>query len=52
MELTADFSQRVAVHAAQLPWLASPIHWVDRCMLDRPLRARQPLFCGSGSVVR
>ena len=34
MELTADFSQRVAVHAAQLPWVASPIRWVDRCMLD------------------
>jgi anti-sigma factor ChrR (cupin superfamily) len=35
MELNADFSQRVAVHAAQLPWVASPIAGVDRRMLDR-----------------
>jgi hypothetical protein len=35
MELNADFSQRVAVHAAQLPWVASPIVGVDRWMLDR-----------------
>lgn len=35
MELNADFSQRVAVHAARLPWVASPIHGVDRRMLDR-----------------
>jgi hypothetical protein len=35
MELNADFSQRVAVHAAQLPWVASPIVGVDRRMLDR-----------------
>src|SRR3954451_12085317 len=35
MELNADFSQRVAVHAARLPWLASPIAGVDRRMLDR-----------------
>jgi hypothetical protein len=34
MELTADFSQRVTVRAAQLPWVASPIRRVDRCMLD------------------
>jgi anti-sigma factor ChrR (cupin superfamily) len=35
MELNADFSQRVAVHAARLPWVASPIAGVDRHMLDR-----------------
>src|SRR6516225_11262517 len=35
MELNADFSQRVAVHAARLPWVASPIAGVDRRMLDR-----------------
>jgi hypothetical protein len=35
MELNADFSQRVAVHAARLPWVASPIPGVDRRMLDR-----------------
>jgi len=35
MELNADFSQRVAVHTARLPWVASPIAGVDRRMLDR-----------------
>jgi anti-sigma factor ChrR (cupin superfamily) len=35
MELNADFSHRVAVHAARLPWIASPIAGVDRRMLDR-----------------
>ena len=35
MELNADFSRRVAVHAARLPWVASPIVGVDRRMLDR-----------------
>ena len=35
MELHADFSQRAAVHAAALPWVASPIAGVDRRMLDR-----------------
>lgn len=35
MELNADFSKRVAVHAAQLPWVASPMKGVDRRMLDR-----------------
>lgn len=35
MKLNADFSQRVAVHAARLPWVASPIPGVDRRMLDR-----------------
>jgi hypothetical protein len=35
MELNSDFSQRVAVHAARLPWVASPIVGVDRRMLDR-----------------
>lgn len=35
MELNADFSQRVAMHAARLPWVSSPIAGVDRRMLDR-----------------
>lgn len=35
MELNADFSQRVAVHAAKLPWVASPVAGVERRMLDR-----------------
>jgi hypothetical protein len=35
MELNADFSQRVAVHAAELPWMPSPMAGVDRRMLDR-----------------
>lgn len=35
MELNADFSQRVAVHAAKIPWKNSPMPGVDRRMLDR-----------------
>ena len=35
MELNADFSRRVAVHAAQLPWVRSPTAGVERRMLDR-----------------
>lgn len=35
MELNADFSQRVAVHAARLAWLPSPMAGVERRMLDR-----------------
>jgi hypothetical protein len=35
MQLNADFSTRVAVHAARLAWLPSPIPGVDRRMLDR-----------------
>src|SRR5271155_2513979 len=35
MELHSDFSRRVAVHAAQLPWVASPMAGVERRMLDR-----------------
>jgi anti-sigma factor ChrR (cupin superfamily) len=35
MELNADFSQRVVVHAARLPWVASPMPGVARRMLDR-----------------
>jgi anti-sigma factor ChrR (cupin superfamily) len=35
MELNADFSQRVVVHAARLRWLPSPVAGVDRRMLDR-----------------
>jgi anti-sigma factor ChrR (cupin superfamily) len=35
MEINADFSQRAVVHAAQLPWVPSPIAGVERHMLDR-----------------
>lgn len=35
MELNADFSRRVAVHAARVPWVASPMPGVERRMLDR-----------------
>jgi hypothetical protein len=35
MELNADFSQRVAVHAARLGWTPSPVRGVERRMLDR-----------------
>ena len=35
MELNADFSQRVVVHAAKLAWTPSPIAGVERRMLDR-----------------
>lgn len=35
MELNADFTQRVVVHAARMPWVASPIAGVERRMLDR-----------------
>jgi anti-sigma factor ChrR (cupin superfamily) len=35
MELNADFSTRVAIHAARLGWTPSPIAGVDRRMLDR-----------------
>jgi anti-sigma factor ChrR (cupin superfamily) len=35
MEINADFSMRVAVHSARMPWVPSPIAGVDRRMLDR-----------------
>lgn len=35
MELNADFSRRALMHAARLPWIASPIPGVERRMLDR-----------------
>jgi ChrR Cupin-like domain len=35
MELNADFTRRVAVHAAQLPWVPSPVAGIERRMLDR-----------------
>ena len=35
MNLNADFSCRVAVHGASLPWVASPMAGVERRMLDR-----------------
>jgi anti-sigma factor ChrR (cupin superfamily) len=35
MELNADFSKRVVVHAARLSWSRSPIVGVERRMLDR-----------------
>ena len=35
MQINADFSQRVAVHASRLPWVPSPMAGVERRMLDR-----------------
>lgn len=35
MKLHADLSQRASVHAAELPWQASPIAGVERRMLHR-----------------
>ncbi|MGI9521912.1 MAG: cupin domain-containing protein [Hyphomicrobiaceae bacterium] len=35
MQLNADFSQRVSVHAVTMGWKASPMPGVDRRMLDR-----------------
>ncbi|MBV9078110.1 MAG: cupin domain-containing protein [Methylobacteriaceae bacterium] len=35
MELNANFAERVAVHAARLPWIPSPMPGVERRMLDR-----------------
>ena len=35
MELNANFEERAVVHAAKLPWKASPMAGVDRRMLDR-----------------
>lgn len=35
MQLNADFSRRAVVHAAGMPWLASPVPGVERRMLDR-----------------
>ena len=35
MELNADFSKRVVVHAHEIPWRPSPMAGVERRMLDR-----------------
>ncbi|MEM7686856.1 MAG: cupin domain-containing protein, partial [Pseudomonadota bacterium] len=35
MELNADFSKRVSMHAEDIPWKSSPMPGVDRRMLDR-----------------
>jgi len=35
MDINADFSQRVVVHAARLSWVPSPMAGVERRMLDR-----------------
>lgn len=35
MEINADFSRRVAVHTARMPWVPSPMAGVERRMLDR-----------------
>ena len=35
MKLNADFAQRVAVHAARIDWMPSPMAGVERRMLDR-----------------
>jgi anti-sigma factor ChrR (cupin superfamily) len=34
MEINADFCRRVAVHAARLPYVPSPMAGVERRMLD------------------
>ena len=33
--INANFDQRVALHAAEIPWQPSPIAGVERRMLDR-----------------
>jgi hypothetical protein len=35
MELNANFDERAVVHAAKIPWKASPMPGVERRMLDR-----------------
>jgi len=35
MEINADFNRRASMHAAELPWIASPMPGVERRMLDR-----------------
>jgi anti-sigma factor ChrR (cupin superfamily) len=35
MDLNANFDERVSVHAARMPWKASPMPGVERRMLDR-----------------
>ncbi|EBA12127.1 cupin domain-containing protein [Roseobacter sp. CCS2] len=35
MELNADFTKRILIQTADIPWKASPIPGVDRRMLDR-----------------
>jgi ChrR Cupin-like domain len=35
MKINAEFTQRVVVHAARLPWVPSPMTGVERRMLDR-----------------
>ena len=35
LELNADFTKRVSVHAAKLDWQSSPMKGVERRMLDR-----------------
>jgi hypothetical protein len=43
MELHADLSQRALLDTSSLPWTASPMAGVERRMLDRALRAREPV---------
>jgi hypothetical protein len=35
MDVNANFNERVSVHAAKLPWKATPMPGVERRMLDR-----------------
>lgn len=35
MELHSDFTKRVLIHGAEMPWVGSPTAGVDRRMLDR-----------------
>ena len=48
-DINSDFAQRVVVHSAKIPWIASPIVGVDRRMLDRigdeVARSKKPFLC-------
>ena len=35
MDINADFSQRIVIHSAMMPWVDSPVIGVQRRMLDR-----------------
>jgi hypothetical protein len=51
-ELNADFSRRVAVHAARLPWIPSPMAGVERRMWIARGLGLIPLFCDCREEVR
>ncbi len=47
MEINADFSRRVAVHAARLPWVSSPMAGSNVKFVRCVLREDVPRFDGS-----